>query len=201
VNSAELNLGALIQDIIMLFIVIDPITLGIYVGVNTAGLEPSLRREIVVRGVTGGTVILLFFRLVGDSVMSYFGIEIQDFMIALGRLLMIVAILDFMDIRYTSELRRDRPSLVPIATPLIAGPAAISTTIYIKYAHGMIYALIAILINAVLTYLSMLGGARLSEVLGKSGSQLVDKVIALILAGLAISLIRRGVVMIVTSLK
>jgi len=196
-----LDIGALIQDIIMLFIVIDPITLGIYVGANTAGLEPSLRKEIVLRGVTGGTIILLFFGLVGDSVMSYFGIETQDFMIALGILLMIVAILDFMDIRYASELRRDRPSLVPIATPLIAGPAAISTTIYIKYAHGITYALIAIVVNVFLTYISMLGGAKLSEVLGKSGSQLVDKVIALILAGLAISLIRRGIIMIIASLK
>ncbi len=197
----ELNVGALIQDIVMLFIVIDPITLGIYVGVSTAGLEPSLRKEIVLRGVAGGTIILLFFGLVGDYVMSYFGIEIQDFMIALGILLMIVAILDFLDIRYTSELRRDSPSLVPIATPLIAGPAAISTTIYIKYAHGITYALTAIAVNAFLTYISMIGGARLSEVLGKSGSQLVDKVIALILAGLAISLIRRGVTMIIASLK
>ncbi len=199
--ALELNLGALIQDIIMLFIVIDPITLGIYVGTNTAGLEPSLRKEIILRGVTGGTVILLFFGLVGDYVMSYFGIEIEDFMIALGILLMIVAILDFMDIRYTSELRRDRASLVPIATPLIAGPAAISTTIYIKYTHGITYALIAIAVNIFLTYISMLGGAKLSEVLGKSGSQLVDKVIALILAGLAVSLIRRGIIMIVASLK
>ncbi len=183
----------LLQDIVMLFIVIDPVTIGIYVGVNTSLADPATRKTIVQRGVSGGTLILLFFGLVGDKVMSYFGIEIEDFMIALGILLMIVAILDFMDVRVTGELKREKPTLVPIASPLVAGPAAISTTIYIKYAHGIEYAIASIIVNAALTYVLMLGGTKLSEVLGKSGSQLIEKVLALILAGLAISLIRRGI--------
>ena len=188
-----IDVGLVIQDIVMLFIVIDPITLGIYVGAWTSDTPDEVKKRIVWRGVVGGSIILLFFALVGDYVLAYFGIESSDFMIALGILLMIVAILDFMDLHFPRELKRESSSLVPIATPLIAGPAAISTIIFIKYSHGIFYALTAIIVNAFLTYISLEGGTMLAKVLGKSGSQLVDKVIALILAGLAISLIRRGI--------
>ncbi len=195
--SGPIDWSAMLQDIITLFIVIDPITLGIYVGASTADSPPEIRSSIVRRGVCGGCIILLFFAVVGDYVLGYFGIESFDFMIALGIILMIVAILDFMDLHLPKELKRDKPSLVPIATPLIAGPAAISTIIFIKYSHGVVYAIISIIINTILTYVSLKGGTKLAELLGKSGSQLIDKIIALILAGLAISLIRRGILNII----
>lgn len=190
----------LIQDIVILFIVIDPITLGVFVSANTAYLDERSRHILIRRGVVSALIIMLVFAVAGDYIMEYFNITVYDFMIALGIILLMFSIMNFMEIRIMRELKRDEASLVPIATPLIAGPAAISTIIYIKYSHGYVYALTSILINTFLTYVAMASGMKLSKLLGRSGSVIVDKILSLILAALAISIIRIGLSGIIQSI-
>jgi len=192
-------LSVLVQDVVLLFIVIDPLTLAVYLTASTAGLGKEGQERLIRTAVLAASLILGLFAVVGDYVMHYFSISISDFMIALGAVLLIFSVLDFLGKTPYGSVS-DSFAIVPIATPLIAGPAAISTVIYIKYAHGYLNAVVSIVINMILTYVILKQGVKVSKLLGRTGSLILDKVVSLILAALGVSLIRRGIEDIVVSI-
>jgi len=192
------SLSLLLQDAVMLFIVIDPVTLAVYLATKGAGGDGLVSREVIKVSVTAATAILLLFAVLGDFIMRYFSISVEDFMIALGAMLVTFSIMDFLGITpYGTAAYVKDYAVVPIATPLIAGPAAISTVIYVKYAHGLINSLASIAINMTLTYVVLRYSMGISKLLGRTWSTLIDKVVTLILIALGISLIRRGVLSLV----
>ncbi len=186
-------LGTLIQDVLLMFIVIDPLTLAVYLTATTSSqMSEEERNRLIRMAVLAATVILGLFAVIGDFIMNYFSISVNDFMVALGLVLLIFSILDFLGKTPYGSVS-DSFAIVPVATPLIAGPAAISTIIYIKYAHGYLNAIASISVNMAITYIILKQGTKVSKLLGRTGSLILDKIISLILAALGVSLIRRGI--------
>ncbi len=117
----------ILQPIILLFIVMDPLGNSPLFYVLTKDLDRKERRNIVNYSVFVATIILLVFALVGDIVMNYLGVTTSDFKIAAGLVLLTYSILGFLEARPAPRYDRTSLAIVPLATPLLAGPGAIAS--------------------------------------------------------------------------
>ena len=100
------------------------------------------------------------------------------------------------DLLFSKEKTRDQEStvgVVPIGIPLIMGPAALTTIILLVDSYGYGWTIASLLVNMAIVLFVFLQAQRISKVMGKAGSRAVGKVIALFLAGIAVSMIRSGI--------
>ncbi len=187
------NLVDWVQPILLLFIVMDPLGNAPLFYVLTKNLEPRERRRIINSSVVVAIIILFLFAIIGDIVMDYLGVSISDFKVAAGLVLLIYSILGFLEIRLMPKSDAESLAIVPLATPLLAGPGAIASTIYIKYTFGLHVAIISIIVASLIVLPFLHLGGFLDRILGKNGTLILDKIMMLLMSAFAISIIRAGI--------
>jgi multiple antibiotic resistance protein len=163
---------------------------------------------MALRGVLIATAILLFFAVFGEAMLRLFGITLPALRIAGGVLLLLISI-DMVFARHSggtgttpeeeneAQSRTDI-SVFPLATPLIAGPGAISAVILLTTGTGgfsvewfvVVGALLAILL---LCYLVMLVAIPIQRLLGLTGLAVVSRVVGVLLAALAMQFLLDGI--------
>jgi len=182
-----------LKAFIPLFVAIDPIGLAA-VFLSLGRDVPEVTRKKIARQatLTGGAVALLFLFL-GQTIFAALGITSGDFQIAGGLILFILAARELMQ-----SAAEERPKLaddfgvVPLGMPLIAGPASITTLILLAQTVGVNWALVALAANLVLVVLALAGSDRLGQLIGVTGLRALSKIIALLLAAIAVNMIRHG---------
>jgi multiple antibiotic resistance protein len=157
--------------------------------------EMSLqKRRVVIRDsiLTAFIVSSLFFAL-GEVIFKIIGITADDFKIAGGLLLLIIAILDIT--RHIEEkLKPDiKLGVVPIGVPLIVGPAVLTNILLLVDHYGIVPTVIALVLNLIIVWISLINAERITRLVGKGGILGIAKVMALLLASIAIMMIRIGV--------
>jgi len=192
-NGGWYSNNSLLVSILMLFIVLDPIGNSPYFYVLTKNYSNEARRKIISMSVSVAAFIMLFFAVLGDLIFDLLDVTVDDFRIAAGIILLIyfIAILLEIDLG-PKQISEENIAVVPLAMPLLAGPAAISTVIYIKYVWGLEYALLSTVVNLLLAYPILLAGNLLAKYMGKNGSLVFEKLMAMIMAAFAVSMIREG---------
>ncbi len=192
-NSGWYSSNGLLVSTLMLFIVLDPIGNSPYFYILTRNYSSEARRKIISMSVSVAAFIMLFFAVLGDIIFELLDVTVDDFRIAAGIILLIyfIAILLEIDLG-PKQVSEENIAVVPLAMPLLAGPAAISTVIYIKYVWGLEYALISTVVNLLLAYPILLAGNILAKYMGKNGSLVFEKLMAMIMAAFAVSMIREG---------
>jgi multiple antibiotic resistance protein len=140
-------------------------------------------------------VLLTVFAVAGIQLLSIFGISIFSFMIAGGILLFIISIelLTHGEWRYNPSSASGDSGIVPLAFPLLAGPGAITTVILSLQAYGWIVSIISIVFVVLVTYLILEMGNPLLRILGKRGSLVTTRVLAILLAAIAVQYVVEGV--------
>jgi multiple antibiotic resistance protein len=132
------------------------------------------------------------FLFLGQYLFERLGITMNDFMVAGGTLLFIIATIDIISgVKYARRI--DTIGAVPLGIPLIVGPAVLTTEMMLVGPHGYVATILAIVTNIGLAGLVLLTSDFWSRILGKAGSQAFSKVASLILAAIAVMLIRKGV--------
>jgi multiple antibiotic resistance protein len=112
-------------------------------------------------------------------------------MVAGGCLLFLIATLDLTS--GTKSARRvDTLGAVPLGVPLIVGPAVLTTSLMLVDVHGLGATLSALVLNLVLAVGVLLTADFWNRLLGTTGSAVLSKVASLILAVIAVMMIRRG---------
>ncbi len=192
-SSGWYSSNSLLVSILMLFIVLDPIGNSPYFYILTRNYSSEARRKIISMSVSVAAFIMLFFAVLGDIIFELLDVTVDDFRIAAGIILLIyfIAILLEIDLG-PKQVSEENIAVVPLAMPLLAGPAAISTVIYIKYVWGLEYALISTVVNLLVAYPILLAGNILAKYMGKNGSLVFEKLMAMIMAAFAVSMIREG---------
>jgi multiple antibiotic resistance protein len=116
-------------------------------------------------------------------------------MIAGGILLFIISIelLTHGEWRYNPSSASGDSGIVPLAFPLLAGPGAITTVILSLQAYGWIVSIISIVFVVLVTYLILEMGNPLLRILGKRGSLVTTRVLAILLAAIAVQYVVEGV--------
>ena len=146
--------------------------------------------------VAGGVIAL--FALFGQQILSYLGITVPALQGAGGLLLLLVALQLLTGVSdEPTSVREVNVALVPLGTPLIAGPGAIAATIvFVREAHGFANAAeIALALGAVLAliYLSLRGALLVVKLLRPSGIHLLTRVFGLLLSAIAVQFIADSV--------
>ncbi len=199
------ELPALIAAFTTMFIIMDPPGLVPVFIALTQGMSAEQRRAIALRAciVAGGLMILFLF--VGEAVLGFIGISMDAFRIAGGILLFLTA-LDMLFQRRQARRadnaaegqaeHQDDPSVFPLAMPLIMGPGAITTIILLagNATSAIDFGAIAAVLMAVLliTFLAFLAAPTIERALGKTGLNIVTRLLGMLLAALAVQFVLDG---------
>lgn len=199
------ELPALITALTTMFIIIDPPGLAPVFIALTQGMTAAQRRAIAIRACLVSAFLMIVFLFLGETVLGFIGISMDAFRIAGGILLFLTAL----DMLFQKRQARreenaaegqaehhDDPSVFPLALPLIVGPGAITTIILLAgQAEGAAdFGAIAGVLMAVLliTFLAFLAAPSIERALGKTGLNIVTRVLGILLAALAVQFVLDG---------
>jgi multiple antibiotic resistance protein len=187
-----------ISAFLLLFIITDPIgNLPLFLALTEK--QSDARRKNTLRiAVLTGFVILLIVSLLGTGILKFFRITLTDFKVAGGALLFIIAILILIGRRWEATESED-VGAVPLGCPLLVGPGAITTTIVLIGEYGLNLTLYAIMANFVTSWVIFRFSNSLNRILGTTGSKIIAKVMAILIAAIAIKYMREGIIDIVRS--
>lgn len=191
-NELNINADELLRASISLFIVMDPIGLVPLIASLTSNLSREQSRRVIRSTIYTASGLLLAFAIVGHHILDAFGISLASFSIAGGLLLLL---LSFELLLKGWELKGNDISIgaVPLAFPLLVGPGAITTTIISLERYGMPVTMISVVIALALTMLTFIFMDRINRLLGNLGSLIVSRVMAILIAGIAIEFILSGI--------
>lgn len=186
-------LSRFLQAFIPLFVALDPIGLAaIFIGLSS-NVPEARKRRIGRQAVATGGVVALAFLFLGQGIFAAVGITVGDFQIAGGLILFILAARDLLQPFAAAPVEVPEDfGVVPLGMPLIAGPAAIATLLLLAQTVGLAVTLAALAVNLALLTLSFSQADRLVKAVGPTGMRAISKIVSLLLAAIAISLIRRG---------
>jgi len=168
-----------------------PGTLPIFVAM-TEGLEKQERRTIIRQSLITAFFVTIGFVFLGRAVFRALGILVEDFMIAGGTVLLIIAVLDIVRAGEKKTVISPTFGVVPFGTPLIAGPATLTTTLVLVGNYGYTPVILSLIANILLAWLIFSQADRIIKFMGIGGTRAFAKVAALLLAAIAVKLIRSG---------
>lgn len=182
--------------LVPLFVAMDAVgNLPIFLAL-TQGIAPKQRRHAVHLATLTALGIGLVFVAVGKAIFLLLGIEVADFLVAGGIILLILAIKDLvtgksMDADDSSA--SGMVGVVPIGTPVVVGPAVLTTLLLLIDLYSVAVVVLAFVLNLAIQWLLFRQADRIVSFLGNTGVSAVSKIIMLLLAGIAVKMIRQGV--------
>jgi multiple antibiotic resistance protein len=190
----SVTLTKFLQAFIPLFVAIDPVGLAaVFLGLGQ-GVAPAVRHRIAWQATVTGGVVALGFLFLGQNVFAAVGVSVKDFQIAGGLILFILAARDLTQAEGAPMKLSDDFGIVPLGMPLIAGPALITTLLLLVQTQGMPVTLVALAVNLALIVLAFVGSEWLGRTIGQMGLRAISKIVSMLLAAIAVAMIRRGLV-------
>ncbi|HEY8340359.1 MAG TPA: MarC family protein [Egibacteraceae bacterium] len=188
------------QTFVTVLVIMDPLgNIPIFLSL-TADEPPAVRRRWAFQAVAVAAGVILVFALFGQQILSLLGISLPALQIAGGLLLVLIALelLRPTAEEVAAEAARGRNvALVPLGTPLLAGPGAIAATmLYMRQADdvgsalSVVAALLAVL---AVVYLVLRYSVLLGRLLKDNGIHLISRVMGLLLAAIAVQLVASGI--------
>ncbi|MEM3736722.1 MAG: MarC family protein [Candidatus Bathyarchaeia archaeon] len=186
-------LMALTRGVVALFIIMDPLgNIPIFVGLTT-DLNLEERRRTFRVALIVSFALLVVFALTGDRLLSIFNISLDSFMIAGGMLLLLLAMKILVYGGWEEKkVEPDSVGAVPIACPLLVGPGAIVTVIILLQSSGILITFSAVIIVLIITWLILRYIGYIYRFLGKTGSLVIARVMAIFIAAIAVGYIVDG---------
>ncbi len=195
-----MNLTLMVTEFVTLFVIIDPIGLTPLFAALTQGMAAAQRRAIAIRACLIAALILALFTFLGEAVLGFVGISMPAFRIAGGILLFLTALEMLFEKR--TKRREDQaderpdPSVFPLGIPLIAGPGSIATVILLAGEHEALTGrlgtwLVTVSVLAIMLVM-FLGAGLLQRALGKTGINVVTRLLGMLLAALSVQFVLDG---------
>ena len=179
---------------IPIFVAMDAIgVLPMFIGF-TERLKPREKQKILTQSIITAFVIGVVFLFLGKWIFRILGILVADFKITGGLGLLAISLKDILRYEKFSKMPSETMGAVPIGTPLITGPAVLTTIIILLDAYGIYPTIASFTINLIITWIMFSYSAAISNFLGKAGSKAFSKIASLLLAAIAVMMIRKGVV-------
>ena len=181
-----------LQAFIPLFVAIDPVGLAAVFLTLGRDVAPPVRHRIAWQATVTGGAVALGFLFLGKSVFAAVGVSVSDFQIAGGLILFILAARELTQSEGVPDKLPEDFGIVPLGMPLIAGPALITTLLLLVETQGMPMTLVALALNLGIVVLAFVCSEWLGRRIGEMGLRAISKIIAMLLAAIAIAMIRRG---------
>ena len=182
----------LLLAFIPVFVAIDPIGLvAIFMGLGTSASHEH-RRSQAFLGLLTGLLVAVGFIFLGKGIFAALGITVADFQVAGGLILLALAVRELVGFGRIDREKDDEYGVVPLGMPLIAGPALLTALLILIDSVGVVFTLLSLILNLAIVAIALCNAERFARLMGRQGLRGVSKIIALLLAAIAISLIRRG---------
>ncbi len=194
-----------IKEAASLFAILDPIgSIAIFLSL-TIGQSPAQKKRTAFVAIGSVFLILLVSIILGEKLLLLFGISIASFQVGGGILIFLLAIsmlkAEMPEIKRTKEEAKEAKEMhtvavVPLAIPLLAGPGAISTVII--QSHNASTAIEQVILAAItlfvclLTLASFLMAVPIERHLGKTGMNVITRLMGLVLSAIAVEIIAKG---------
>ena len=188
------------QAFLLMFVSIDPIGLIPFFVAFTSETPKPKRQRVIVHSVVTALLVALAFLFAGQKLLRSLGVGIADFFIAGGALLFVLALADLLAVDKASRTLSSTDEtlgVVPLAVPLIVGPAVLATSQVLLSQFGYPITIAAIASNVLLTGILLQCSEAVVRLIGSAGARVISKLAMLILAALAVMFIRRGVTMMI----
>jgi multiple antibiotic resistance protein len=201
-------LSALLTSFTAFFATIGPIEAAVIFATLTPSMARSERRRIAVRATIIAAIILGMATLFGGPLLRQLGVTLPALQTAGGIILLIIA-MEMIFARPTSSFKltppegaeaqtKDDIAIFPLATPLLAGPGAMSTGILMAAnAHGdpakltaVVAALLAVMVS---TVMFLLIAHELSRMIGVTAQRVLVRVFGILISAIAVQAVFNGV--------
>ena len=198
-------LPAFIASFVTLFIVIDPVTVTPIFAALTKRETKKRQRRIALEAVLIAAALLTFFALVGNILLHHLGISMAAFRTAGGILLFLMGFRMFFEPNEEVQAKtpgpnaaaRENIAFFPLAIPLLAGPGAIATIMLIMSEGPAIVHRVAALSGAyavlIIGVLIMIFAASIGERLGRTGMNVISRLLGMLLMALSTQYIFDGI--------
>jgi multiple antibiotic resistance protein len=179
-----------------LFVAMDAIgVLPILISV-TQDMQANERRKTILYATLTALILGLAFVAVGKGIFVFLGIDVADFLVAGGLILFLLAAKDLITgkmIEAQASVGSDMVGVVPLGTPLVVGPAVLTTLLILIDLYSLVIVLASFIINLLIAWLLLSQANRVVAFLGQGGVKAISKVVSLFLAAIAVKMIREGI--------
>ena len=199
---------SLLSSITTFFATIGPVEAAVLFATLTPQMDRAVRNAIALKATLIAGGILLVFTLLGEPLLRQLGVSIAALQTAGGIILLLIA-LDMVFARPGSVFRltplegeeaqhKDEIAVFPIATPLLAGPGAMSSAILMAAnAHGspvgLMLVVVALLAVMAVTFALLLISHDLNRLLGITAQRVLMRVFGILVAAIAVQAVFTGV--------
>ena len=160
----------------------------------TEGIQRPRVRRIILQSVFSAAAVALLFLALGKGLLRYLGVTVADFMVAGGALLFGLSVSELLTTtKQQSGVDPESLGAVPLGVPLLAGPAVLTTAILLIDQYGPVPTGLAIVLNLLFAGLVFWASGAIYRVLGKTGAKIISKLASLLLAAIAVMMVRKGV--------
>ena len=179
----------------------------LFVAMDAIGVLPILvpltqdmiareRKRVVRLAVLTALGLGLGFVVIGKGIFLFLGIEVVDFMVAGGLILFLLAAKDLITgkmVDAQASASSESIGVVPLGTPLVVGPAVLTTLLILVDLYSIYIVIASFIINLAIGWLLFAQANRVVSFLGQGGVRATSKIVSLFLAAIAIKMIRQGV--------
>ena len=186
----------LASTFVFLFFAMDAVgNLPIFLAL-TQEISPKHRRQTANLATLTAFGIGVGFVALGKAIFSLLGIEVCDFLMAGGIILLILAVKDLVTGRIVEtgdSSTSESVGVVPLGTPLVVGPAVLAGLLLLIGQHHIAIVLSSLIVNLVIQWVLFRQATRIVAFLGRTGVNAISKIVMLLLAAIAVKMIREGV--------
>ncbi len=179
-----------------LFVAMDAVgNLPIFLAL-TQETEATHRRRAVHLATLTALGIGLGFVAIGKAIFLLLNIEVADFLVAGGIILLVLAIKYLVTgkvIETQDSSSSEMVGVVPLGTPLVVGPAVLTTLLLLIDQYFIAIVVLSFVLNLVIQWLLFRQADRIVDFLGNTGVSAISKIVMLLLAAIAVKMIRQGV--------
>ncbi len=191
-------LGSFFLAFVPIFVAVDALGMIPVFMALTEGMKKEERERLIDRSILTALLVAISFLWVGKLLFQWLGITISDFLVAGGAILFIISIRDLLSFNKTHRVPDETIGVVPLAVPLIVGPAVLTTSLILLNSFGFYPTVLSIVSNIILCGVILKASAFLSKILGEAGSHTLSKIFSLLLGAIGVMLMRRGILEILT---
>jgi multiple antibiotic resistance protein len=157
-----------------------------------SNVEAEERNSVVVQAVTTAFLVGAGFLFLGRLLFAALGITVADFQIAGGLILLAIAGQELLSTDARNKFAGRDFGVVPLGMPMIAGPGMLTSVLALSDSLGAVITLTALISNLLIVVLALRSAETLARLIGATAMRAVSRLVALLLAAIAVNLIRRG---------
>jgi len=177
---------------IPLFIVVDALGNLPFIVSLGEGLSTRERKRMINIAIMTATIVGLIFLFFGQLILKAMGISVGALTITGGIILLTLSIKYILSGRMFEADRQEMVAVVPIGTPLVVGPATITTLLLLATEYPLYIILISLALNLLISWIIFILGNRIAAFLGKGGLRATSQIFNLLLAAIAVNMVLRG---------